>query len=375
MKKLYILALATLLAAGAQAQVLLTQADFTGVIVPQYMGSGGATRLPVAFRATVSNLTPSATYQYRTTAILPTSIGTTETSAGNSLSINDPNATYYTSTLAMRGKFTTDAAGSYTGWFALVNTANARFTAGNEVYPVLSLNSGSGQPNDTSTTAKRLVLDLSIKVLGFEAASGANNGTGIWGASQAPAKNFVALYDNEAGSGRPLAVTPTQALGITIFSAVPFYTSNVEGQNGAWGTIIPNTLASGVKRIASFDVATGAELGSNTSATGTWGSTNTANPSGGATTPLAISATDAPLITSILQPKTKELISVLPNPAMNTLTVQGLAPNETIKIQDMMGCTQSIKAVQGRLDVSSLLPGNYIITTSTGKLGRFVKID
>ena len=40
----------------------LTQSGFTGVIVPQYMGSGTNNRLPVMFRATVTGLTASTSY-------------------------------------------------------------------------------------------------------------------------------------------------------------------------------------------------------------------------------------------------------------------------------------------------------------------------
>ena len=42
----------------------LTQSGFTGVIVPQYMGSGTSTRLPVMFKARVSGLSASTIYRY-----------------------------------------------------------------------------------------------------------------------------------------------------------------------------------------------------------------------------------------------------------------------------------------------------------------------
>ena len=129
----------------AKAQINVVQSNFTGVVVPKAMASGGTTRLPVIFRATLSSLTANTTYRYYTQAALSTQIGTTSVGAGNPMLISSNGATYTYSTgpsVTTAGgyeTFTTDANGSYTGWFGFVNTSNANFTAGNVVYPTVTI--------------------------------------------------------------------------------------------------------------------------------------------------------------------------------------------------------------------------------------------
>ncbi|KAA9327185.1 T9SS type A sorting domain-containing protein [Hymenobacter busanensis] len=287
------------LASWAQS---LTQADFTGVIVPQYMGSATATRLPVVYRATVTNLTPGTVYRYysmgatnATTGGGTVDIGGTGTGAGNPLLISPNGATYsYTSapnltTAGNYESFTTDASGSYTGWFAFVNTGNARFTGGNVVYPTLTL----AKDATPAVIEKKLALDQGITVLTYSATAGtANSGTFIKGASSATPKNVVALYDNTAGTGRPLTVAVVENIGVTIGSAVTGYSTTA----GSWNSIIPNTLPNGVRRVEERSVTTGSVLNCNTDGDGTWPSgAVTVNPLGGSATPIQLTATDAPL--------------------------------------------------------------------------------
>jgi hypothetical protein len=137
-------------------------------------------------------------------------------------------------------------------------------------------------------------MQTGIHCLAFSTSSGADNGTGIRSTSSATAKNFVALYDNTAGTGQPLTVTYVESEGTSVASAVGYYgttgTGPVDGIAGAWGTIIPNTLANGVRRIAQYNNA-GTLVGFNKSADGSWpSSVNTVNPAGG-TTALVISGT------------------------------------------------------------------------------------
>ncbi|RYU74634.1 beta strand repeat-containing protein, partial [Hymenobacter persicinus] len=279
----------------------LTQADFTGVVVPQYLGSGTATRLPVLYRATVSNLTPNTLYRYFTQAATNATtgggtvdFGTTSGGAGNPLLINNASGTYtyYTGSvnLATAGSyetFMTDAAGSFTGWFGFVNTGNARFTGGNVVFPTITL----GKDATSSVVEKRLALNQGMTVLTFAATAGAPNGTFIKGNSFATPRNLVAIYDNTAGSGRPLAVTVVEPISATIASTVPGYSTT----SGSWNTIVPNANANGVQRVEERSVTTGAVVNCNTDADGTWPSgVVTANPTGG-TTPLQLTSTDAPL--------------------------------------------------------------------------------
>ena len=273
----------------------LTQADFTGVIVPQYTASGTATRLPTAYRATVNNLTANATYRYVNQAAISTDLGAANAGAGNPMFIEGSTFTYTTTTgfvtAGQYGQFTTNASGSYTGWFCFVNTGNTRFTAGNTVYPSLSLNDGASG----TMIVKRLALDQTMTVLAFATTSGASDGTGIRGTSQGTAKDIVGLFDNTAVSGRPLSMTYIESEGTAVASVVPFYSTSVDGVAGAWGSIIPNVNANGVKAIRRYALSDATVRATSTDADGTWPSgTITVNPTGG-TTAIVISTTDAAL--------------------------------------------------------------------------------
>ncbi len=293
---LALVALALPLASFAQN---LTQANFTGLVVPQYTSSGTATRLPVLYRATVSNLTPSTLYRYYNQAGISTDLGGAVTGAGNPLLIIPgvtPAATTYTystsASLTLAGgyaTFTTDAAGTYTGWFGFVNTGNARFTAGNSVYMTIVL-----APDATPTVVeKRLALDQTMTVLALGTGSTATDATVLKGSSAATPKNLVAVYDNVAGTGRPLGVTVVEATGATIASVPAAYSTTA----GDWTTLVPNA-AGKVLRVEQRSVVDGTVVGCASDADGIWPSgANTVNPSGG-TTPVVLTATDAPLNTN-----------------------------------------------------------------------------
>jgi hypothetical protein len=279
----------------------LTQADFTGVIVPQYMPNGTTTRLPILFRATVSNLMPATTYRAHVLGATNSTTGggtadfggaatTTNSGAGIPLLINTTatGATYTsasTANLTVAGSymaFTTNATGSYTGWFGFVNSGNARFTTGNLIFPAITL------ALDATPTVieKRLALNQSIITLDF-----ATNGTGIQGASSATAGNAVALYDNLAGTGRPLTTTVVESIGVTLTGLVSFYSTTA----GTWNAIVPRTNAAGVQRVVEYSVVNGNVLNCNSDTDGIWPSgANTVNPTGG-TTPVVLTAMDAPL--------------------------------------------------------------------------------
>ncbi|WP_035561727.1 IPT/TIG domain-containing protein [Hymenobacter sp. IS2118] len=290
---LALIALALPLASFAQN---LTQADFTGLVVPQYTSSGTATRLPVLYRATVSNLTPSTLYRYYNQAGISTDLGGAVTGAGNPLLITPgatPAATTYaystSASLTMAGgyaTFTTNAAGSYTGWFGFVNTGNARFTPGNQVYMTIVL-----APDATPTVVeKRLALNQTMTVLALGTGATATDATVLKGSSAATPKNLVAVYDNVAGTGRPLGVTVVEAIGATIASVPAAYSTTA----GDWTTLEPNS-AGKVLRVEQRSVVDGTVVGCASDADGIWPSgANTVNPSGG-TTPVVLTATDAPL--------------------------------------------------------------------------------
>jgi hypothetical protein len=283
------------------AAVNLTQTNFTGVLVPQYCGDNGpggagTARVPCFYRATVSGLAPGTSYRYYAQAAISTDLGAAQSIAGNPILVSATGSTFtYTSSpgLSTAGTyetFTTDAAGSFTGWFSFVPTTNARFAPGTVVYPAITIN-GSG----TSTTVTyRFALDVTITCLDLATSAGPNNSSAICGNSSGAPKNFVLLYDNTVGTGRPLACTDIEDDTVTFTGAAAFYASSVNAVSGAWGTIIPNNNASGVRRIEQRDYA-GVTIGFNTDTDGNWPSgAATANPTAGAAA-IVISVSDAAL--------------------------------------------------------------------------------
>jgi hypothetical protein len=329
MKKIILSLFSAFTLAGFTNAQTLTQSNFTCTIIPQVMGSGTSSRLPVIIRATVSGLAPNTTYRYFTNLAAATDFGTTNSGAGNPLFPRTSSFVYTTgASLATANNYdslTSDASGNFTGWFAVVNTGNTRFTAGNYVYPSIVLDSAGSKRGVVNT---RLVATDSILVLGYSATAGANNGTGIRGNSSATDKNIILLYDNINGAGRPLSICFVETMGTTIASAVPFYTSSVQAVSGAWGTIVPNTLPNGVKRIEQRSLTTGAIVNANTSSNSNWGSINTVNPAGG-TTALTIAALDAPL------PVTWKSFTVTPYPGLIQLdwTTASETSNSHFEIQ------------------------------------------
>lgn len=277
----------------------VVQSNFTGEIVPQYMGSGTSTRLPYVYRATVSGLLPNAYYRYYLNACIYNDFGGTNSGAGNPLFIHGNDYRYSTATnLSNPGGYDsilTNGSGSYTGWFGFVNTGNARFTAGNYVYPTITLDSaGSG------STLYRFALNDSIKVLGYSATSDANSCTGLYGISLATPKNIITVYDNISNSGRPLSMVFAESDGIdttVMTNLVKFYKDSVDSRDGRWGSMIPNLLPGGVKRVNVLSLSDASIVRFKTDDDGIWPSgTNTVNPTGGADNPLRLDEQDVFLL-------------------------------------------------------------------------------
>ena len=286
---------------------ITSAATLTEVILPQFIqGLNGTNtnRIPFAYRVTISNLLPNATYRFINSVVIG-SDALTSGGAGNAIF---PSAGTWMrssgpslSSAGNYGEFLTDAAGSFTGWFITEPTGNAtRFLPGTNIFMRIILNDGAGG----TSAVTRLTTTNSVKVINTVASAGANNGTGLRGNSGATPKNFVLVYDNETGTGRPLSGSFIESDGTantTTNSYSSFYGTNVDGVNGAYGLIIPNTNANGVRRIEQRDFTAGAVVGCvATDADGIWASgANTVNPSGG-TTAIAISLTDAPLNTCVV---------------------------------------------------------------------------
>ena len=282
-----------------KSNVILTQ-----ILLPQYIqGLNGTNnnRTPYVFRVKIDNLLSNTTYRF-INQIISSADGATTSGAGNVFFVNTNVDSPFVRTTSPSftdpgpyGTLTTDATGSYTGWFISEPTSNARFTPGNNLFMRIRMNDGA-----TGTTAVHWATTSdSVKVINYGITSDATLGTGIYGRSFASPKDFIFLYDNVDGTGRPLAGAIAEIDGINlkvITSVASFYRDFVDTVDGAWGTIIPNQLANGVRRVERRLFADGSIFPIiGTDADGVWPSgANTVNPLGGLT-PIRIESTDAPV--------------------------------------------------------------------------------
>ncbi len=276
--------------------------SLTQVILPKYIQGVSGTnnnRVFFVYRVTLSGLTANTTYRY-INQIVNYADGPTTSGAGNCIfpRIDSPFVRTTSPSFATYGgygEFTTNASGSYTGWFINEPTGNARFVAGGYVFMRIRLNDGAG--GTTATTY--LTTQDSVRVINFYTTSADTSGTGIYGQSTAPSKDFVFLYDNVSGTGRPLASAIVENDGLNISavtSFVQFYRDSVDNKIGYWGTIIPNVNANGIRRIERRLFNDGSIYSSVAiDADGIWPSgANTVNPTSGLTA-IRIDATDAPI--------------------------------------------------------------------------------
>jgi hypothetical protein len=280
----------------------LTKTNFTSVAAPQFSGSGNGSRLPVMYYATISGLKPNTIYRYVNQAAIGTDLGGTALGAGNPLLIDytvSPPTFIYSSAPSVGGTnsyglFETNAGGSFTGAFGFVNTGNARFTAGNMIYPSIEVAEDVTYP----AAQYRYALSDSIRVLAFGNTIHADSGTFIKGLSLATPGNVVGLWNTVDGNlvaQRPLSMTIVENITTTGATWGASFVAGYDLSAGAWNTIIPNQNANGVRLIQQFDLVTGTVIGCNSDPDGIWPSgANTVNPTGGLT-PIQITSLDAPL--------------------------------------------------------------------------------
>lgn len=232
--------------------------SITEVYFPKYIQGVGSfvfseeRRVPFACRMQVKGLLPNATYRYYNRLLPdpgnPISIGEGNTilvkDSGNFIRVTAPSL----GTPNRYGEFTTDSAGSYTGWFINEPSVSTVFKPGTELYFRLVLNNGAGD----IVPVTLLTAPSPVKVINFgnDSLSGtALRATPVAGAAP---KQFVFLYDNPLSQGRPIAGTFIESDGANNNLAAgyaPFYADSVNGINNAWGTIIPNNLPNGIRRI------------------------------------------------------------------------------------------------------------------------------
>lgn len=280
----------------------LSAQSVTSVILPQYIeGVNGtnANRIPFAYRARITGLTINATYRYINQVVNSADAATTSGSGncifvpatGDFVRATSPGL----ATAGTYGTFTTDAAGSYEGWFVTEPTGNARFVPGAYIYMRIILNDGAGG----TTAALRLTTADSVRVVNLDPAAGNSTGTGLRCTSSASPKDFVFLYTSMTGVGRPISGSFVESDGTSNTSNYAlFYSASVNAVNGAFGVVLPNALPDGIRRIEQRSRAAGALISYATDADGVWPSgANTVNPSGG-TTEIVLAGTD--LITYLL---------------------------------------------------------------------------
>ncbi len=256
----------------------------------QGVGSGNAAddrKVPYACRMTISGLIPNATYRGYNKFVTDPLL--TDNGQGNYIIVN-PTTGIFTrvtsASLASAGRyleFTTNGSGSYTGWFISEPTiATSHFQPGTQLYFRLMLNDGAGGAFVNS----RATATNPVTVIGFGAGSTAGTGVRSTPTATAVAKNFVMLYDNVNGTGRPVTGTYIESDDTEESVAngyAPFYANNVDAVSNTWGTIIPNNLANGINNITQFNLANATIVNTCTSVNGVYGATNTANATGGLT--------------------------------------------------------------------------------------------
>lgn len=288
------------LAAAQSDEIALS--DVTGILVPQFMqgeqdaSDNNEDRIPYAFRAQIDGLLPNATYRYGNRVITPDDPWD-QNGAGNSIFVTGSASDWIRNTSSPRFRdtdfesrhyqFTTDGSGSYTGWFVTEPSGNARFTPGNTVQLRILLNDGQ----DGEDEQHYLTLAEEVTVIRF--GDQQNEATGIMGESAEATRNFVFLYDDTTGSGRPLASAPIEITGSEIDDRYAiFYEQVVATSPQFWGTLIPNTLPTGVRRIEARSVIDGSILSSDTFASGI---PETIDPDGGLNAILLDAGTDVPV--------------------------------------------------------------------------------
>lgn len=276
------------------------------LIFPKYIEGGMYARngIPYVYRAKITGLKPNKTYRYENNLVTTTTVSD---GAGFYLYLL-PSANVIPGTaghidgdfyrpplerskikngssvggtlISDYGVLTTDGTGSYTGWFIQETVKTEGMNPDQNLFLRISLNNPDAA--DPAAIAYKLhspdtepltILSMDVDDQGISGA-----GTAIRSSSAAAgiAKNFVFLYDNIEGTGRPLAGTFIEDDGVTAVKAnefsglSPFYFNDVNGVSGAWGTMILSDDQKGVRRIEQRSLIDGSLAGYNTSADGSW---------------------------------------------------------------------------------------------------------
>jgi hypothetical protein len=310
----------------------LTAQSLTTVVLPQYIQGNTGTntnRIPFAYRVQLSGLTINATYRYMNQIVRSTDAPTSN-GAGNCIYTTMTGNFIRTSSPGLKndgeyGTFMTDGTGTYEGWFITEPSGNARFFPGGYIFMRLILNDGS----IGTTAAIRLTTADSVRVIKLDPSFTDSTGTGLRCTSAANPKDFIFLYDNTAGIGRPVSGSMIENDGtdnsvMNNYSA--FYANQVNGRDGSFGVIVPNVLSQGVRRVERRSLAAGVVAVSATDDDGIWPSgVNTINPTGG-TTELVLAGTDVQWTSTVQSSRLNSQEYILfqnyPNPFNPSTTIK-----------------------------------------------------
>ena len=276
----------------------------TSVVIPRYMeGLVGTNtiRIPYACRLRLTGLLASRTYRF-TNPLVTSSDGANTNGSGNCIFATQSGDFVRTQSASLSsagdyGTFTTDATGAYEGWFISEPTGGSRFIPGKFLFMRIALNDGG----TGTSVAARVTTSDSIRVVKLGNTATDSTGTGLRGGTFAREKDFVFTYDNTAGAGRPISGSFIERDGTNntqsnSYSA--FYYTYVEDVLGAYGIVLPNLLATVIRRVERRSLATGGIVASATDADGLWpGGAQTVNPLGGATA-IALKASDVNYLTT-----------------------------------------------------------------------------
>jgi len=144
--------------------------------------------------------------------------------------------------------------------------------------------------------------------------------------------------------------------------SVTVYNNNVDGKAGAWGTIIPNTLAKGIRRIDRRKFDDHSLLHSQRDTNGVWFTIDTKNPSGGSSTPIKLTVDEAALVPTEVNFVTPFVTINESQDSFTVIVQRKYSTEDTAKITvSLVGGT----ATDG-LDFN--FPGNQVLTFAPGAL-------
>jgi hypothetical protein len=193
----------------------------------------------------------------------------------------------------------TDALGNVAFWVAVQPTGNSRFEPTTIPDSLLKLRIGLNNGAGGGSVVTRITSLSNVQPLDIAAtprtSSTADDGAFIQGGADiVSAGKFIYIWDNTIGMDRPLHgyIIEDNAI-IEGTNAPSFYQSNVAGQAGKYGLVMPSNNPNGVRLIKAFNFD-GTASASNSDNDGIWLSgTNTTNPMQGQV--YLLYASDAPL--------------------------------------------------------------------------------